>query len=101
MVPLARNATYADGRLERGARLGGAAGSTASGQVAAGRMPSGVVVLGPQGQRDIGTMHPLYGRYLGSWQSSGGAARPGEALVQMLQDRLTELKAAVRALRHD
>jgi hypothetical protein len=93
MMSLARGATFARSRVERGAQLGGVA------KPAAREASAAAGASAPGGPRDITTSDPRYGRYLRDWLNTGADARPGEQLLQLFQSRLGQLKEAVRSAR--
>jgi hypothetical protein len=102
-VSLGRVLSFAAGKLERGDRLSqprsdapGAHRTANSPALELGAYEGRGTMSAPEAHLDVGSAHPLYGRYLEQWLGQKSEAPQGKRLLLMLRERLGEMKQAAR-----
>ena len=101
MLTLARSVAFATKRFQRGEKISPRDGNNSHRSASAPDASQGTseglgAMSTADAQRDITSGHPLYGRYLDQWLKKKPNKGKGKLLLQMLRDRLGELKDVVR-----
>ena len=101
LLSLARSLAFATKRFQRGSKVSRRERSNSHRSASAPDASQGTfegrgAMSTPDAHWDITSGHPLYGRYLEQWLKEKPNKAQGKLLLQMLRDRLGELKNVVR-----